>query len=169
LIGVSSGGITGTPASLPPGWQLIGGYLIGPNANLTSANLAGLYLGNADLQGAILFAANLSGTNFAGATLTGVRAAGITGTPLNLPPGWIVTVNDLFEHTLVGPGANLTNLFLEVANFTGASLAGANLTKADLGGAILTGVDLTGVVWLHTVCPDGTNSDHDGGTCADNL
>jgi hypothetical protein len=30
LSGVVSGGITGTPAALPPLWALIGGVLVGP-------------------------------------------------------------------------------------------------------------------------------------------
>jgi uncharacterized protein YjbI with pentapeptide repeats len=50
-----SGGITGTPDNLPTDWQLTGGYLIGPTANLTDANLSG---------------ANLDGTLFSGADLS---------------------------------------------------------------------------------------------------
>jgi hypothetical protein len=30
LTGVISGGIIGTPSALPPGWSLVGGYLVGP-------------------------------------------------------------------------------------------------------------------------------------------
>jgi len=44
-------------------------------------------------------------------------------------------------------------------------LAGANLTGADLTGAKLQGATLTGAVWSNTTCPDGTNSNDDGGTC----
>jgi hypothetical protein len=43
------------------------------------------------------------------------------------------------------------------------------VTFTNLGSANLTGVNLTGATWLHTVCPDETNSDNDGGTCANNL
>jgi hypothetical protein len=35
---VTSGSITGTPAALPTEWELVNGYLIGPNANLTKAD-----------------------------------------------------------------------------------------------------------------------------------
>jgi hypothetical protein len=28
---------------------------------------------------------------------------------------------------------------------------------------------LTGVIWNKTACPDGTNSDQDGGTCLGHL
>ena len=60
LTGVTSGGITGVPAALPPGWRLVKGYLVGPAANLKNANLLG---------------ANLAGANLAGALLTNTRLA----------------------------------------------------------------------------------------------
>ena len=41
-------------------------------------------------------------------------------------------------------------------------------TKRNLKGANLHGTALTGAVWSNTTCPDGTNSDNDGGTCANN-
>ena len=48
---------------------------------------------------------------------------------------------------LVGPNATLEN----------ANLIGANLEN--------TG----GVTWSHTTCPDATNSDNHGNTCAGHL
>ena len=93
LFQVQSGGITGTPASLPTGWQLIDGYLIGPyaklrsaaltnaiitNANLTGAHLDGATLTNANLEGATLTGADLSHANLTGATLTGADLTGAT-------------------------------------------------------------------------------------------
>jgi uncharacterized protein YjbI with pentapeptide repeats len=91
LQSVSSGGITGSPA-LPANWQLTGGYLTGPGADLhgaqldeaslagqdlsgadlsvaslEAADLSGADLGNADLQYADLDEANVAGATFAGA------------------------------------------------------------------------------------------------------
>jgi uncharacterized protein YjbI with pentapeptide repeats len=71
LTTVVSGGITGTPGSLPTNWELLDGYLIGPGTNLTddnlqNADLAGVDLANADLTGAILTGADLAGANLAG-------------------------------------------------------------------------------------------------------
>jgi uncharacterized protein YjbI with pentapeptide repeats len=59
---------------------------------------------------------------------------------------------------------------LETTNLTGADLVGADLAGAFLGfanlsGAALYGANVTGVAWIATTCPDGTNSDSDGGTC----
>ena len=63
LTNVSSGGITGTPNALPINWQLTSGYLIGPEANLTAANLNSVNLTNANLTAANLNSAGLTGAN----------------------------------------------------------------------------------------------------------
>jgi uncharacterized protein YjbI with pentapeptide repeats len=59
-------------------------------------------------------------------------------------------------------------------NLTDADLQGVNLNGADLSGANLMGASLEGantnkVVWSNTTCPDGTNSNTDGGTCQGHL
>ncbi len=133
LTNVVSGGITGTPASLPSGWVVVDGYLVGPQANLAGANLTGANLTGADLYRTNLTSANLSGVNLTdatvkrsklqgtiltGATLTGIVSGGaITGTPASLPPGWALV--GAHVRYLVGPTANLTG-----ADFYGANLAG---------------------------------------------
>ena len=40
---------------------------------------------------------------------------------------------------------------------------------ADLSGAIFTGATLAGIIWSNTTCPNGTNSDDNGGTCIGHL
>ncbi len=158
---VSSGDLIGTPSALPAHWTIVGGYLLGPGADLTDA---------------VLIKADLNGVDLKGAILTGVISGGITGTPLALPSGW-----SLVDGYLIGPGANLTKAALSGAaltgaNLTGANLAGAiltganltgaNLTKANLTGAVMTHAVVTGVIWSNTTCPDSTNSSSNGGTCA---
>ena len=66
LTGVQSGAIVGT-VTLPTGWIIVDGYLVGPGANLTSALLTGALLTGVDLTGA-----NLKGATLTGATMTGV-------------------------------------------------------------------------------------------------
>lgn len=159
LLGVSSGGISGTPSALPTSWSVFGGYLVGPEAMLTGADLAGINLASTDvahvnLTDANLSAANLTdaqlpgailtGANVAGAALTGANAAdvtsgGITGTPASLPSGWL-----LANGYLVGPEVNLADATLNGQQLAGADLRLAQLRGADLDGADLAGADLSG-------------------------
>jgi hypothetical protein len=40
---------------------------------------------------------------------------------------------------------------------------------ANLSGAMVTGANFNNVTWSDTTCPDGTNSNADGGACAGHL
>ncbi len=83
LTGVRSGSIVGTPSSLPAGWQLINGYLVGSGANLTGANLYGADLTNADLTGANLYR-NLGSGAIIGTPLSDTSHAHVSGWQVNL-------------------------------------------------------------------------------------
>ena len=189
LDGVTSGGVVPNLGVLPDSWSVENGFIIGPGANLdgenlagfifkgeylagiqladadlentnfSSASLAGADLSNADLTCAnltdgSLTAADISGANFSGVSLTGMVSGQVTGTPLNLPSPW-----QLLDGYLIGPGANLVE----------AELSGVTFDNADLYAVDLYQADLTGTTWSNTICPDGTNSDNDGGTCVNNL
>ena len=92
---VYSGGITGVPSALPNGYQVIGGYLIGPKVrldsqmfpglNLSGLNLSGVNLTSANMERANLSGSNLSGANLSGANLTWANLTGalLTGTNLS--------------------------------------------------------------------------------------
>lgn len=84
LTEVRSGEDTGTP-TLPADWQLTGGFLVGPTANLANENLAGFDLTGADLDGtnlamASLANADLTSANLDGASLTQANLDGATTT-----------------------------------------------------------------------------------------
>jgi uncharacterized protein YjbI with pentapeptide repeats len=126
----------------------------------TDCSLVGTVTGNfsgCDYAGRNLHGMNLShdcfmGTDFAGANLSSADLTCAILSGANLA------------------GANLNRAILKSANLEDANLAGANLNRANLSaakltGANLTGANLTGVIWGDTTCPDGTNSDADGGTC----
>jgi uncharacterized protein YjbI with pentapeptide repeats len=169
LDGVTSSGLKGTPAALPTGWKLIGGFLVGkgaqvPGVNLSLQNLSGMDLSGADLSGASLSyanvtGANLTGTNLQGASLNRLNARNITGTPVNLPAGWTARSGFLF-----GPTANLINANLTGLNLSGLTLTGTRLDSALLGGANLAGTTFatsTGTptggstaTYANTTCPD---------------
>jgi hypothetical protein len=110
-------------------------------ANLREAGLIG-----ANLDHTNLFRANLHGALLSEATFVGAR----------------VREADLSSATLVY--ARLDGGFFDYANFENADLTGATLT-----GAILSGANLAGVTWSRTGCPDGSNSDDNGGTCIGHL
>ncbi len=150
LADAESGGIIGTPSELPSGWELIGGFLIGPGADLGTAGLSGLDLSGVDLVGADLYGATLTGTNLSSADLSDADLLGA----------------DLSDGDL--DGAALTHADLTGADATGADLTGAELTGADLLDVDLDGAILTLATWSDTTCPDGTDSDDDGATCAAN-
>jgi uncharacterized protein YjbI with pentapeptide repeats len=105
-----------------------------------------LNLKNANLSGCYLPGANLVGANASGVNLVGTYLAGA-----NLS------------------SANLSQARLQRAVLTNANLSGAKLNFANLTGATATGANLTGVSWVQTICPDGTNSNNNGGTCIGHL
>jgi len=134
---VASGGIVGTP-TLPAGWIISSGVLIGPRADLSGIDLSNVNLGSIDLSEA---------------RLEGVKSGNTTGTPV-LPAAWTLT-----SGFLIGPGAdlsernlsgfNLSGRFLDDIDFSnaqlvGVTLAGTTVRDAKFVGAELMDVDLTG-------------------------
>jgi hypothetical protein len=111
--------------------------------DLSGQNLKDTPLANAYLVGATMTGSNLNKGDLSGALLVN---ADLSGANLN--------------------GADLSGALLNGANLSGANLHGADLTGANLTGANLSGANLTGVVWSNTTCPDGSNSDSDGGSCS---
>ena len=58
---------------------------------------------------------------------------------------------------------------LQGVNFEHASLLNVEFYHSDLSGADLSVLSHNGVTWTDTICPDGTNSDDNGGTCWNNI
>jgi phospholipase C len=98
--------------------------------------------GRIDLAHADVHGIDLAGVNLAGADMTGASFQGV-----NLK------------------GAFLANVDLRGASLHGTNLQGADLSGANLAGATLQGANTNKVTWSNTTCPDGTNSNADGGTC----
>ena len=91
---------------------------------------------------------DLVGANLAGANLVGTDIRSVS----------------LSQSTLTG--ANLTGADMQGATVESAFLAGMNLTDADLVGASFAFSDPGHVIYHNTICPDMSNSDQNGGTCA---
>ena len=155
LTGVMSGGITGAPASLPDGWALVAGYLVGPGAFLynsqfpADSNLSGVDLAGADLYGSVMESLNLSGADLSGSNLDNVALNGANLSGANLSGVDLVNGVELRNVNLSGvqlPGHDLKSITLSGAvltnvNFSDAQLGNANLSGADLSGADLSGAD----------------------------
>ena len=118
--------------------------------------------GEIDLRSSHESHQNLRGVNYSSAIATNVSFSGSD-------------LDQAFLADISAENADFRGSDLRNADFTGADLAGANLQGAGLDGvdfrhANLTGAqlsgDLRGVTWSDTVCPDGSNSDADGGTCS---
>lgn len=91
---VTSGGVVGSPAALPPGWMVANGNLVGPGAWLQNMDLSGAQLAGVDLT-----EANLTGVTFAGADLTGavlIRSVvtGVIWGDAICPDGIVATSHD---------------------------------------------------------------------------
>jgi uncharacterized protein YjbI with pentapeptide repeats len=93
----------------------------------------------------------LSGKDFANAFLAAAYAAG----------------QDLSNSNFKGAAFNQATL--TTTNLTNSDFTNADFTSADLTGAVTTGAKFNGAIWSNTTCPDGTNSNVNGGTCIGHL
>jgi alpha-tubulin suppressor-like RCC1 family protein len=111
--------------------------------------------------GCELFGANLVNADLAGQTFawTNLVQGDLAGADLT---------NTTFVVTTLA-GTNLTGADLRAAKLAFVNLSHSNLTSANLDGAILFYVNVSGATWSNTICPDGTNSNANGGTCAGHL
>jgi len=128
-----SGPTTGTPASLPVGWQDVGGYLLGPFAQVEEAGdaLVGAPLGGSDLTGAVIADSDLHGASFVGARLVSAR--------LYL--------------------ADLSGADLRDAEIADLDLEGTVLDGADLTGATGMPRHADQASFASTTCPTGVSTD----------
>lgn len=136
LTSVTSGFVTGEPSTLPSGWGVRAGYLVGQAASLTAAKLVGVDLSGLDLRAAVLSSANLTGatlvgTNFSGASLTGATLT----------------------------GANLSNANLVGANLSNVSMAGSTVAGTDFGSATFTALVATSLIGTPKNIPSGWTFD----------
>jgi uncharacterized protein YjbI with pentapeptide repeats len=145
---ISTGcGITGSPV-LPSGWVVADGCLSGPTAVVSTADAPASFTNLQDLYGLLSFASEtISNATF---TYSG-----------NVNAFWDSDFTDanLSDSTFtIDPGSYLT--FID-ANFSGANLDGVS--------GLQSARFYSGVTWSNTICPDGTNSNSDGGTCTSDL
>ena len=167
LQGATTLNLQGVPASMPQGFVLLGGSMLGRGLNVSgmtlrsTAGLRGVDLTGANLSHAVFTGDDLTGTNFtntdlsyatitqsaisanfSGANLYHLAAWGDTASNgITLPAAWQFTGGDL-----IGYGANLAGVDLSGLNLTNARLEWSVLTGANISGTNLTGVPLNNAV-----------------------
>ncbi len=163
LSGMSSGGLIGTPASLPAGFKVTSGFLLGPGVSFREANLRTVNFGVVSLRGADFTGANLSDALLGAAVIDGAKVVGLSGgAPRSLPVGTIFrrVRSCLVENrvvgscaTLIGPGISLARADLSGVDFSGVHLLGANLTEANVVAADFSRATMDGVISGRMVGP----------------
>ena len=134
LMYVRASSISGIPKSLPTGYQIKFGYLLGPMSDLTGSDLRSKDLTSTSLAGSLLDRANLDNSNISNADLSNCTLVEASMKKTNL------TKSNLQEADL--SKADLSNANLSFAIFESTKLANANLTSAQLKGANLNSSDL---------------------------
>jgi uncharacterized protein YjbI with pentapeptide repeats len=133
------------------------------------ADLRYCRFGSDDLNGDDLAGADLSGARYGTATFVGTDLDGAIFDQAT--DRSVVEAADFSGAQLVG--AQFAGMYIESTDFSGTDLTdatfdGTTLVDDDFADAVMTGADLN-AVWSADTCPDGTLSDADGNTCANNL
>ncbi|HSX08959.1 MAG TPA: pentapeptide repeat-containing protein [Candidatus Saccharimonadales bacterium] len=133
--------------------------------DFTGAQLLNCYFINADLTGVIFKNGNLDQCIFTGSNLTNADLSNIT------PSYGLNYINDWNLKSVNLTGANLSNDSIANGKFQNANLQNTNFSNANLYGGNFAGAqnmssaNVTGTKWTGVTCPDGSNSDGNGGTC----
>ena len=162
--GTRSGGITFTSGTPPlfqsgSGYQIRGGYLIGPGVDLSNITVSTLAAANGVAYGAGLAGLDLSGANLVNAKFTGSDLSGVdlSGTALsftdfsganfiNIKSGGKITFTT--QPTLPSESYRIiSNGYSESSSAFQRYIIGpgAKCRSADLSGAVFTRVDLSGI------------------------
>jgi uncharacterized protein YjbI with pentapeptide repeats len=127
--------IVGTPATYPGGYNrtqyynLIKGWIVGPDMNLQKADLS-----NTDLSGTYLGNADLTGAKLAGSNLTNADTTHIVGKPASLPAN-----ADLIGDIIIAPGVKVTDTLPYGANLANTDLTNVTFTGTTIGEGIRSG------------------------------
>jgi Fibronectin type III domain/Pentapeptide repeats (8 copies) len=143
-----------------------------PGADLQYCDFHNATLSGFDLAGADFWGAKLTGATFVNSNLDNALFGGDTGAEAQLTDVWFTndemvgtSLNDLYIYaTNFDSGTDLTN-----ADFSGSVVLADNFDHVNLTGADLIDSLLQYPSFTDSTCPDGTNSDSDGGTCVNDL
>ncbi len=109
-----------------------------------------------DFQGALLDDADFTDADLSGSVFIGASTSEVIFDDADLSGADFRNTTPFASFV----GANLTD-----ANFLGGSFFGSDLSFADLTGVLATDDAFQGTTYNGTICPDGTNTDTNGGSC----
>ena len=149
-------------------------------ANFRDADLSYTNLSYADLSYVTLVNSRMANVDLSGAIMYRVHATDLWQCPASLPENWECR-GSFTSNTLFGPYASLVGEYwnakdLKNLNLTGADLRHSTFLNSNLSGTTITiesvnsiQNNLQDIIWINTICPDGTNSNNNGNTCVNNL
>ena len=114
---------TGTPATLPSGWELVGGFLVARGAIVGGANLSGVDLAGRDFRDTAFIGTNFTGANLAGADFSTWSSASILA---NFTDANLAGAN--FSGTSFGPNSSGSGIL----RLAGANIDGTRFTNASI-------------------------------------
>lgn len=122
------------------------------NASIKNAFATGLRFSNVSTSA--------QNVNFTSSNLESLSTSGSTGTNF--------TGSNFSSTNLTS--AIFRDAIMQNTNFNNSNLTSATFDNTDLTGATnMSTATRTGVTWSNSTCPDGTNSDTNGGTCEGHL
>jgi len=156
---VTGGLLNATTATLPAGYVIRSGFIVGPGVSLASAALTNVDLSGISIANTVMTSANISG---ASTILTRVVSGGITGLDTaTLPTGYVARNGFIIGAGVNASSAALSSQTLSSVNMTGIDLSGATLSSSTMTSANLTNANLTNVVATNVVM---TSANYTGAT-----
>ena len=141
---VTGGLLNATTATIPAGYFIRSGFIVGPGVSLASASLTNVDLSGISLANTIMTSANISG---ASTIMTRVQSGNITGLDTaTLPTGYVARNGYIIGAGVNASGAALSSQTITSVNMTGIDLSGATLTSANLSSSTLTNANMTNAV-----------------------
>jgi uncharacterized protein YjbI with pentapeptide repeats len=145
LFAIRSQNVSGIPINLSSQWKIVNGYMIGPDANLMSADFT-----NMDLSGL-----NLSNVNLLGVRFRNTKPGPFIGQPILDFDSKLfdIQIQNLSYSFILGPGMNLSGINLSGLNLSNLNLSNTILQDTDLRNTNLRNVSSGGIIGMTSLLP----------------
>ena len=121
--------LAGLPTTLPTGYEMRHGLVLGPSLDLSGVDFSGLNLTQLNLEGANLTGATFHGCQLDGIVLAGARLSNLASGQVQGQPASLPFEYQIIGGHVVGPGVNLTAADLRNQDLSGLNLQSSNLQE----------------------------------------